>query len=109
MERHPYPFICTTNFCENLDEAAFRRFTFKVQFDYLTKEQIAKAFQTFFGIEAPKGALLLSTLTPSDFAVVKKKSEYLESIDVGEIVKMLRQEASMKKAASMNNTIGFLA
>jgi len=108
MERHPYPFICTTNFREQLDEAAFRRFTFKVQFAFLSKSQIQAAFQMFFDISAPSEALGMSTLTPSDFAVVKKKLEYMEAADAKEIIKLLRNETSVKTASVLRNAIGFL-
>ena len=42
MERHPYPFACTTNAPELLDAAAARRFLFKVRFLPMTAQQIAK-------------------------------------------------------------------
>ena len=34
MESHEYPFVCTTNLLETLDEASLRRFTFKIKFDF---------------------------------------------------------------------------
>jgi transitional endoplasmic reticulum ATPase len=40
MERHPYPFACTTNAVELLDAAAVRRFLFKVRFLSMTADQI---------------------------------------------------------------------
>ena len=39
MESHELPFICTTNLMDDLDEAALRRFTFKVKYDYLSMDQ----------------------------------------------------------------------
>src|SRR5271167_192994 len=44
MERHPYPFACTTNAVELLDAAAARRFLFKVRFLSMTADQIAEAY-----------------------------------------------------------------
>jgi len=35
MENFPGIFIMASNFAQNLDPAAFRRFTFKLHFDYL--------------------------------------------------------------------------
>ena len=32
MESHEYPFVCTTNLFDSLDEASLRRFTFKVRY-----------------------------------------------------------------------------
>lgn len=36
MEFHEYPFVCTTNLLDTLDEASLRRFTFKIKFDFMT-------------------------------------------------------------------------
>ena len=33
MESAEYPFVCTTNLIDTLDEAALRRFTFKIKFN----------------------------------------------------------------------------
>ena len=48
MERHPYPFACTTNAPELFDAAAARRFLFKVRFLPMTADQIAKAYPSRF-------------------------------------------------------------
>ena len=50
MERHPYPFACTTNAPELLDAAAARRFLFKVRFLPMTADQIAEAYRRAFGV-----------------------------------------------------------
>ena len=42
MESHEYPFICTTNLMDSLDEASLRRFTFKLGFNFMTNEQVNK-------------------------------------------------------------------
>ena len=42
MEHHPLPFICTTNLMEQFDEAAFRRFTFKIRLDFLGPQPMLK-------------------------------------------------------------------
>ena len=44
MERFAGLFICTTNLFDELDEAALRRFTFKVRFKPLTAEQRGRMF-----------------------------------------------------------------
>ena len=109
MERHPLPFICTTNLAEKIDEAAFRRFTFKTRFDYLKKEQVAAAFRTFFGQESPESVLALDCLTPGDFAVVKKKIEYYGNATSGEIGLMLQQETLAKPIKLNSRRVGFKA
>ncbi|MCB2042234.1 MAG: ATP-binding protein, partial [Rhodoferax sp.] len=46
MERFPGVFICTTNLFERLDAAALRRFTFKIRFKPLEREQRTQMFVT---------------------------------------------------------------
>jgi SpoVK/Ycf46/Vps4 family AAA+-type ATPase len=46
MERFGGIFICTTNLLDRIDQAALRRFTFKIKFKPLTKEQREKMFVT---------------------------------------------------------------
>ena len=107
MERHPLPFICTTNLAEKVDDAAFRRFTFKSVFDYLTPKQIELAFRRFFGQVAPTNVLRIECLTPGDFAVVKKKVEYLGGADASEIARMLEMETSVKPCRQNSRRLGF--
>ena len=107
MERHPLPFVCTTNLSERLDEASFRRFTFKVRFDFLGRMQIVDAFRQFFGLEAPTEVLALPCLTPGDFAVVRKKVEYFDSASAEEIGKMLAQEVAAKANKVGGHRLGF--
>lgn len=47
VESHKYPFACTTNLLEVLDEASLRHFTFKIKFDFITKAQVKEAFKHF--------------------------------------------------------------
>ena len=108
MERHPLPFVCTTNLNERLDEASFRRFTFKVRFDFLGRLQIVEAFRQFFGLEAPPDVVVLRCLTPGDFAVVRKKVEYFDSVSAEEIGKMLVQEVAAKADKVGGHHLGFL-
>src|SRR5690606_27792777 len=51
MERHDGVFICTTNLLDRIDQAALRRFTFKIKFKPLTAPQRERMFVT----EALKG------------------------------------------------------
>ncbi|MCV5960137.1 ATP-binding protein, partial [Escherichia coli] len=44
MERFRGIFICTTNLFEDIDEAALRRFTFKIRFLPLTASQRERMF-----------------------------------------------------------------
>ena len=97
MECHPLPFACTTNFGEHLDPATLRRFTFKIALDYLTPGQSKAAFHAFFGIEAPPEIEELATLTPGDFAVVRRKAEVLGHLrDPQSLAELLRSECEAK-------------
>ena len=105
MESHEYPFVCTTNLLDSLDEASLRRFTFKIKFDFMTNEQVNLAIEHFFGI---KGANVnIKGLTAGDFATVKKKTEFLGLKDLDEIEKMLIDEVKVKKTKSIQNAVGF--
>ena len=106
MESAEYPFACTTNLLDTLDEASLRRFTFKIKFDFMTNEQANKAMEHFFGIKDAN--LNIKGLTAGDFATVKKKAEFLNITDLTELTKMLKDEVQIKKSPERNkNTIGF--
>jgi AAA+ superfamily predicted ATPase len=97
MEHHPLPFICTTNLVERLDEAAARRFLIKAHFDYLDADQRAEAFVRFFDVEAPMGLDSLTRLTPADFALVRRKAQFLgASVDPMMLLRLLRHENTLK-------------
>ena len=97
MESHPLPFACTTNFGENLDPATLRRFTFKIALDYLTPDQSQAAFRTYFALEAPPEIGDLPTLTPGDFAVVRRKAEILGHLqDAKALTGLLSAECEAK-------------
>ena len=82
MERFAGIFICTTNLFEDLDEAALRRFTFKIQFKPLTPEQRERMFVAeALGGDAARADRraarsawrALDQLAPGDFAAVKRQ------------------------------------
>ena len=108
MENHPLPFACTTNLADRLDPATLRRFVFKIALDYLTPEQSAMAFRHCFGLAAPALPASLATLTPGDFAVVRRKAEVLGQLeDAQALATMLRAECDAKREGTRD--IGFRA
>ena len=105
MESHEYPFVCTTNLLDTLDEASLRRFTFKIKFDFMNAEQVNLAVKHFFNIE--DASLNIKGLTAGDFSTVKKKADFLNITDINEIAKMLQDEVKLKNAKSLKNVVGF--
>jgi SpoVK/Ycf46/Vps4 family AAA+-type ATPase len=105
MERHPYPFACTTNLMDSLDQASLRRFTFQVKYEYLTREQAGLAFRHFFGQDAK---VELEALTPGDFAVAARKAAIMGLTAPAELLAMLarEQEAKGVKSTAMGFGIG---
>ena len=108
MESHEYPFACTTNLIDTLDEASLRRFTFKIKFDFMTPEQVTKGIEHFFsGVNTEGKKVNINGLTAGDFATVKKKTDFLGINDLSEIVSMLEDEVKIKKSKSLKNAVGF--
>ena len=105
MESHEYPFICTTNLLDTLDEASLRRFTFKIKFDFMNNEQVNLAIKHFFNI--PNANLNIKGLTTGDFATVKKKADFLNITDLAELSKMLQAEVKLKQSKELKNAVGF--
>ena len=108
MESHPLPFACTTNLADHLDPATLRRFVFKIALDYLSPDQAAMAFRRYFGLAAPAPLAALATLTPGDFAVVRRKAKVLGQLqDPQALADMLRAECDAKREGT--GGIGFRA
>jgi SpoVK/Ycf46/Vps4 family AAA+-type ATPase len=115
MERFAGIFICTTNLFDELDEAALRRFTFKIRFLPLAVAQR----EAMFAAEAlPEGAAAtdeqrqrlaaLDLLTPGDFAAVKRQGELLGSdLEPDEFLSQLEGEHRVKPEVRQRRSIGF--
>ena len=116
MERFKGVFICTTNLFDRIDEAALRRFTFKIQFKPLTREQREKMFVTE-ALEGNSANLTggfcerlnkLQILTPGDFAAVKRQITLLdETLTPEEFLAQLEQEHKVKPDVKFARSIGF--
>jgi transitional endoplasmic reticulum ATPase len=96
MERHPYPFACTTNAPDLLDPATARRFLFKVRFLPMNGEQIATAFRRRFGMECPEFVVRLDNLTPGDFSLICHKAEVFGACDAVRLGRWLEEEVAAK-------------
>ena len=117
MERFNGIFVCTTNLLDRLDQAALRRFTFKIKFKPLTAIQRDKMFVT----EALAGdaALLtpelasrlarLDQICPGDFAAVKRQVEILAAeFSAQEFMDQLEAEHRIKPEVREARSMGFV-
>jgi SpoVK/Ycf46/Vps4 family AAA+-type ATPase len=106
MERHPAPFVATTNFSDVLDPATARRFLFKVRFEHLDLERRRRLFHHYFGVLPPQGVDACEGLSPADFAVVARRAKLLDIAAPSELVRMLVEEVE-SKSDYKNQGIGF--
>ena len=117
MERHNGVFICTTNLLDRIDQAALRRFTFKIKFKPLSADQRERMFIT----EALKGNADLLTpdvrrqlakleqLCPGDFAAVKRQTDILATdFSVEEFLEQLEAEHRIKPEVRESRGMGFV-
>ena len=107
MESHPLPFACTTNLVDQLDPATARRFSLKISFLPLNLKQRAACFRRFFKTEPPRGLESLDQLTPGDFAVAAKRSNFLGITEPNAIIAELHREQEAKPNA--RSRVGFRA
>ncbi|WP_343627826.1 ATP-binding protein [Roseateles sp.] len=114
MERFAGLFICTTNAFDDLDEAALRRFGFKIRFKPLRPDQRLLMFEREVGV-APDAATadrlaLLDALTPGDFAAVRQQAEILgEALSPQEFLTLLEAEHRVKPEVRQQRPMGFRA
>ena len=118
MERFAGIFVCTTNLMDRIDQAALRRFAFKIRFKPLAAAQREKMFVTeALGGDAaaltPDAAARLAKLDqlcPGDFAAVKRQVEILGAqITPEEFLEQLEAEHRIKPEVREARQMGFLA
>ena len=117
MERFRGIFICTTNLMDRIDQAALRRFSFKIQFKPLSREQrrdffIAEACQGDAGLLTPPlqdRLAQLDQLCLGDFAAVQKQAQILDTrLAPAEFLEQLEAEHRIKPEVRAARGIGFL-
>ena len=117
MERFSGVFICTTNLFDDLDEAALRRFTFKIRFMPLTAAQRERMFvaealggdAALLNAEQTERLHRLDALVPGDFASVKRQVDVLgEAFSPDEFLSQLEAEHRVKPEVRRRRDIGFL-
>lgn len=117
MERFNGIFICTTNLLDRIDQAALRRFTFKIRFKPLTLAQR----ETMFVAEALAGdtarltaevrgrLALLDQLCLGDFAAVRRQALILGAeMEALEFLAQLEAEHRIKPEVREARNMGFL-
>lgn len=117
MERFAGVFICTTNLFDELDEAALRRFTFKIRFKPLAADQRERMFvaEALDGdatrlTDEQRGRLrALDLLAPGDFAAVRRQVEVLaERFEPDEFLSQLEAEHRVKPDVRQRRGLGFV-
>ncbi len=117
MERHHGIFICTTNLLDRIDQAALRRFTFKIKFNPLTRAQRERMFvvEALGGdatrLDGELGARLgrLEQLCPGDFAAVRRQVDILAAeFSAKEFMEQLEAEHRIKPEVREARGMGFL-
>jgi SpoVK/Ycf46/Vps4 family AAA+-type ATPase len=117
MERYNGIFVCTTNLLDRIDQAALRRFTFKIKFKPLTKEQREKMFitealasdATRFTDALRLRLAKLEQLCPGDFAAVKRQVDILATeFSADEFIEQLEAEHRIKPEVREARGMGFV-
>jgi hypothetical protein len=118
MERFAGVFVCTTNLMDRIDQAALRRFTFKIRFNPLGAVQRERMFITE-ALEGDASRLTpdiavrlnrLGQLCPGDFAAVKRQVTILAAqFTPLEFLEQLEAEHRIKPEVRDSRAMGFLA
>ncbi|CAN7165957.1 AAA family ATPase [Variovorax sp. LjRoot84] len=117
MERFDGIFVCTTNLLDRIDQAALRRFTFKIKFMPLTGEQRERMFVTEalggdasrMTSEITRRLARLPQLCPGDFAAVKRQTDILAvEFSAAEFLDQLDAEHRIKPEVRESRGIGFV-
>jgi SpoVK/Ycf46/Vps4 family AAA+-type ATPase len=117
MERFDGIFVCTTNLLDRIDQAALRRFTFKIKFMPLTAEQRERMFITealagdvsLMSSEIRRRLARLPQLCPGDFAAVKRQTDILAAeFTASEFLDQLDAEHRIKPEARESRSMGFV-
>ena len=113
MENFGGIMVAATNFSKSLDPATMRRFTFKLEFDYLDEEGKKLFFERFFNTPLTEddlsGLRELENLAPGDFRTVRQEMFYLgEDASNRDRIAALKEECKVKKDGNNRIPIGFM-
>ena len=112
MENFDGVMVAATNFSKNLDAAVMRRFTFKLEFDYLDDAGKRLFFERMFksklAEEEFEALKELRNLAPGDFRTVRQEQFYLgDEVTNLDRVAALKEECAIKKDGARSARIGF--
>ena len=112
MENFDGVMVAATNFSRNLDAAVMRRFTFKLEFDYLADEGKRLFFERMFKSELADAEFAelkeLRNLAPGDFRTVRQEQFYLGGdVTNADRIAALKEECAIKKDGAHAAKIGF--
>ena len=112
MENFNGVMVAATNFCRNLDPAVMRRFTFKLEFDYLDDNGKKVFFEKMFKAELSEDEFsnlkALKNLAPGDFRTVRQEQFYLnDELTNADRIAALAEECRHKKDGEKLPSIGF--
>ena len=110
MENFKGVMVGATNFMDNLDAAILRRFTFKLQFDYLEADGKKLFFERMFKTRLSDAEAVrlasIPNLAPGDFRTVRQSLYYLGGSATNDTrLGELEKESSLKKGVRAR--IGF--
>jgi SpoVK/Ycf46/Vps4 family AAA+-type ATPase len=118
MERFKGIFICTTNLLASIDQAALRRFAFKIEFKPLKPTQREAMFTTE-ALSGDTAALMpeiktrlaeLTQLCLGDFAAVRRQAVILDAtLEPLEFLAQLEAEHRVKPEVRESRGMGFMA
>ncbi|GHE73250.1 hypothetical protein GCM10019059_36040 [Camelimonas fluminis] len=98
MESHPIPFACTTNFLDEIDPAAARRFTFKYELLPMQINQARLAWENILKLPPdtfPENANF-DDVSISDFAGVAKQMLFLGPMSPAACLSAISQERDQR-------------
>lgn len=112
MENFDGIMVAATNFSTSLDPATMRRFTYKLEFDYLEEDGKCMFFERMFKTKLSDEEFVelnqLENLTPGDFRTVRQELFYLGGTRTNlERIAALKAECEMKKDGKTRPKIGF--
>lgn len=112
MESFGGVFVGTTNFIDRLDSAVARRFTFKVELDYLDQDGVRIFWRRYFGTEPEEDVwrrlARMDRLTPGDFRTVRQELYYLGG-DVNDDDRLEALASELAAKTKRSRPIGFAA